>query len=70
MEDMLITFNQSLKALGDGRIGGYLVVFGDENNTDLDGDFFTKATATATLSFAQFLTPNTLFGTAVTSAYP
>lgn len=34
----------ALKALGDGRIGGYLVLYGDDKNTDLEGDYFTKAT--------------------------
>lgn len=41
---MLATFSPGLKALGDGQVGGYLVVFGDEAQTDLDGDYFTKAT--------------------------
>lgn len=29
---------------GDVKLGGYLVVFGDENKTDLEGDYFTKST--------------------------
>lgn len=29
---------------GSVKLGGYLVTFGDENNTDLTGDFFTKDT--------------------------
>jgi HK97 family phage major capsid protein len=41
---MLANFSPGLKALGDGKVGGYLVVFGDEGSTDLAGDFFTKAT--------------------------
>jgi len=33
-----------VKALGDGKIGGYLVRYGSPDQTDLTGDFFTKAT--------------------------
>lgn len=35
-----------VKALGNGKVGGYLVVFGDEENTDLTAlrDFFTAET--------------------------
>jgi len=34
----------SLKALPNGKIGGYLVLFGDPENCDLDGQYFTKST--------------------------
>lgn len=34
----------TVKALGNGKIGGYLVRFGSENDPDLVGDFFTKET--------------------------
>lgn len=34
----------SVKILDNGKIGGYLVVFSDENSPDLTGDFFTKST--------------------------
>jgi HK97 family phage major capsid protein len=40
----LVMFGGSLKALGDGRIGGHLVLFGDASKTDLVGDFFTTDT--------------------------
>ncbi len=43
-DDQLVYFGGEVKALGDGRVGGYLVLFGDENNTDLEGDYFTKNT--------------------------
>lgn len=33
-----------VKALGDGKIGGYLVLFSDADTPDLEGDFFTKDT--------------------------
>lgn len=34
----------SIKALGDGKLGGYLVRFGGEAKTDLSGEYFTKDT--------------------------
>ena len=40
----LVYFGDSVKALGDGKIGGYLVRFSDENTPDLTGEFFTKDT--------------------------
>lgn len=44
--DKLINFGGAVKALGDGRIEGHLVVFGDPDNTDLTGyrDYFTAET--------------------------
>ncbi|MBV6425325.1 MAG: hypothetical protein NAOJABEB_03142 [Steroidobacteraceae bacterium] len=44
MDDMLIAFGNEVKALGAGRVGGYLVRFGDQTATDLEGDFFTAQT--------------------------
>jgi phage head maturation protease len=43
MDDILINFGSAVKALGNGRIGGYLVTFGDETTPDLSEhrDFFT-----------------------------
>ena len=35
---------RTIKALGDGRIGGYLVTFGTPDTPDLEGDHFTKET--------------------------
>ncbi len=43
-EDIIIYFGGEVKALGDGKVGGYLVRFGDAKNTDLEGDYFTKDT--------------------------
>jgi HK97 family phage major capsid protein len=31
----------AVKALGDGRVGGYLILWGNPKNTDLEGDYFT-----------------------------
>lgn len=44
MDDERILFTSGLKAMGGGKVGGYLVRYSDENTPDLDGDFFTKAT--------------------------
>jgi len=43
-DENLVYYGGAVKALGDGRIGGYLVLFGDEQTPDLEGDFFTKNT--------------------------
>lgn len=40
----MVSFSPQLKALGEGRIGGYLVLFSDAATPDLAGDFFTKST--------------------------
>lgn len=43
----LVSFGGEIKSLdekGPGWIGGYLVLFGDENTPDLTGDYFTKET--------------------------
>lgn len=44
--DTLIGFGGSAKALDDSarRVGGYLVLFGSADDTDLQGEFFSKAT--------------------------
>src|SRR5690606_15841132 len=42
--DSLLCFGGQLKALGNGRVGGYLVRFGSAADTDLEGEFFTKDT--------------------------
>jgi HK97 family phage major capsid protein len=41
MEKTVINFGQAVKALPDGKIGGYLVTFG---GLDLTGDYFTAET--------------------------
>lgn len=45
-EDALVVFGGELKALGAGKYGGYLVLFGDETKTDTSPmrDYFTKET--------------------------
>src|SRR3990167_6531138 len=42
--DTLVAFGAEVKALGDGRVGGYLVRFSTADNPDLMGDFFTADT--------------------------
>jgi len=42
--DSLVTFGDAVKALGDGKIGGYLVKFSTANDPDMTGDFFTAQT--------------------------
>jgi hypothetical protein len=44
MDDLLISFGSSLKAGKDNKVSGYLVLFGDEDAPDLEGDYFTKDT--------------------------
>jgi HK97 family phage major capsid protein len=45
MEDnTLVYFGDAVKALGEGKVGGYLVRWGDPECIDLDGEFFTKET--------------------------
>lgn len=47
-EDKLIYFGSPVKAIklddGSVKFSGYLITFGDENNTDLTGDYFTPGT--------------------------
>jgi hypothetical protein len=40
----LIAFGGTVKALGDGKVGGYLVVFSDKTSPDLENEFFTRDT--------------------------
>lgn len=44
--DFVVYHGSEVKALGDGKIGGYLISFGDEDNTDVSAskDFFQKDT--------------------------
>lgn len=44
MKDTLIAYGGAIKALADGRLGGYLVVYGDAEHPDLEGEFFTPQT--------------------------
>ncbi len=43
-DDELITFGAELKALGDGRVSGYLVRFGTPEQADPRGDYFDAET--------------------------
>jgi len=45
MEDELIAYGAEVKALGNGKIGGYLVRFTDNTTPDLAGDYFDAKTA-------------------------
>ena len=36
--------NHALKAIGEDRIGGYLVVWGSPQQRDLQGEYFTPDT--------------------------
>ena len=47
MEDEidLVAYGMEVKALGNGKVGGYLVRFSDANTPDLTGDFFDAKTA-------------------------
>lgn len=40
----LVAHGGDVKALGNGRLGGYLVLYGDREHTDLVGDYFTSET--------------------------
>jgi hypothetical protein len=42
--DLLVYQGGAIKALGDGRVGGHLVLFSTANDPDLEGEFFTKET--------------------------
>jgi hypothetical protein len=43
-EDTIICFGDTIKALGNGKVGGYLVKFTSAAQPDLVGDFFDRAT--------------------------
>lgn len=44
MEDVLVMFGGEIKALGEGKVGGYLVRYSTPKDPDLEGDFFSKET--------------------------
>ena len=44
MEETLITFGSEIKALGEGKVGGYLIRFSGAEDPDLTNDYFTKDT--------------------------
>jgi hypothetical protein len=43
-EKSVVYFGGEVKALPDGRLGGYLIRFGNDQEPDLTGDYFTKDT--------------------------
>jgi len=43
-QDELITFGSEIKALGNGKVGGYLIRYSSKDDPDLTNDFFTKDT--------------------------
>ncbi len=43
-DDTMLVVGGSIKAMGDGKIGGYLVKFTDAEHPDMVGDFFTAET--------------------------
>lgn len=53
--DALVFSGSAVKALGGGKIGGYLVLFGTPDQTDLAGDYFTKDTDFGGASFSPVL---------------
>lgn len=44
MDETLMYDGGAVKALGGGKVGGYLVLFSTEKDPDLEGDYFTKST--------------------------
>ena len=44
MKDLLVFEGGEIKALGNGKIGGHLVLFGSPDDLDLEDDFFTAET--------------------------
>lgn len=44
LTETVVYFGNEVKALGGGKVGGYLVRFSTDSDPDLTGDFFTKAT--------------------------
>lgn len=42
--DRKVVFGSKVKALGDGKVGGYLVLFSSPNQPDLYGDYFDSET--------------------------
>lgn len=42
--DVILHFGSAIKALGDGKVGGYLVNFGSDATKDADGEWFTPET--------------------------
>jgi hypothetical protein len=43
-DDLMVYCGGAVKALGEGNVGGYLVLFSGPDDPDLQGDYFTKST--------------------------
>ena len=43
-DEQIVYFGGAVKALGDGKLGGYLVQFSSDDDPDLTNEFFTKET--------------------------
>ena len=43
-DEIMVYYGDTVKALGDGKVAGYLVRFSSEKDTDLTGDFFSPDT--------------------------
>jgi len=44
MDENLVYFGDAVKALGEGKVGGYIVRWGNPKDVDLTGDYFTPET--------------------------
>lgn len=55
--DMVACYGSEVKAMGNGKVGGYLITFGDEKNTDISQlkDFFQSDTDFGTASSSSVL---------------
>lgn len=42
--DTLVFMGSTVKALGNGKVGGHLVLYGNPNEADFVGEYFTKST--------------------------
>lgn len=42
--DYVITFGAAAKAMGEGRVGGYVIQFGSDATKDAEGEWFTEET--------------------------
>ena len=49
-QDDLTYHGAEVKALGGGKVGGYLVRYGGPKDTDAEGEFFDKSTEYGVLS--------------------
>lgn len=43
-KQLMVAYGESIKTMGNGKVGGYLVRFSTENDPDMSGEFFTAKT--------------------------